>query len=100
MQVEQGRAPNYFPFIAAAVAGEDRDAWGLIAGVLGNAENRVVFRKAFWADRDCGMQTYLWAAAGNEAMIDVIDPETGDTITRPAVADHPGETAAGQSRRS
>src|SRR5262249_4754056 len=84
-QIEPNRAPDYFPSIAGAIAGEDRDAWGLIAGVLGNAENRVAFRKTFWADRDRGMSTYLWAAAGNEAMIEIVDPGTGETVTRPAL---------------
>jgi hypothetical protein len=95
-QIEPNRAPDYFPSIARAVAGEDRDAWGLVAGVLGNAENRVAFRKTFWADRDRGMSTYLWTAAGNEAMIDVVDPETGDTSTRPGPRGHRGETTSGQ----
>jgi hypothetical protein len=77
-------APRYFPSIAQTVAGNERDAWGLIAGVLGNAANRVAFRRDFWVDPDGGMRAYLWAAAGNEATVERKDPATGATVLIPA----------------
>jgi hypothetical protein len=40
--------------------------------------------QTFWADRERGMSAYLWAAAGNEAMIEIVDPGTSETLTRPA----------------
>jgi len=76
-QIETSLVPRYFPTIAASVAGEDQDAWGLIAGVLGNAANRVAFRRDFWANPDNGMRAYLWAASGNEATIERENPKTG-----------------------
>jgi hypothetical protein len=66
-QIEASLAPRYFPTTAAAVAGEGQEAWGLIAGVLGNAANRVAFRRDFWVDPNTGLRAYLWAAAGNTA---------------------------------
>ena len=77
--IEPSLAPRYFPTIAASIAGEDRDAWGLIAGVLGNAGNRVAFRRDFWVDPDNGMRAYLRAAAGNEATVERENPTTGAT---------------------
>jgi hypothetical protein len=66
-QIEASLAPRYFATTAAAVAGEGQEAWGLIAGVLGNAANRVAFRRDFWADPNVGLRAYLWAAAGHTA---------------------------------
>jgi hypothetical protein len=77
-QIEASLAPRYFPTTAAAVAGEEQEAWGLIAGVLGNAANRVAFRRDFWVDPNTGMRAYLWAAAGNTA-------NAGAGATSPAI---------------
>lgn len=43
----------------------ERESWGAIAAVLGNAANRGQFRKAFWWDEDHGLHTYLKHASGN-----------------------------------
>jgi hypothetical protein len=91
--IEATLTPDYFPTTAAAVAGEGRKAWGLIAGVLGNAANRVAFRRDFWADKDNGLQAYLWTAAGNPpATVERTDPDTGATdqvIARVVTRDKP-----------
>jgi len=42
----------------------ERESWGLIAAVLGNATNRTKFRKTFWWDEDLGRNAYLAEAAG------------------------------------
>ncbi|MXV51517.1 hypothetical protein GS399_11095 [Pedobacter sp. HMF7647] len=55
----------------------ERDSWGLIAAVLGNAGNRFRFKQAFWWDEDTGLARYLGEANGTPQLIDVIDPETG-----------------------
>jgi hypothetical protein len=81
-EIEASLAPRYFPTTAGAVAGEGREAWGLIAGVLGNAANRVAFRRDFWADPNTGLRAYLWAASGNEATVE-------RTIARVVAEDRP-----------
>ncbi|MGN8072652.1 DEAD/DEAH box helicase [Mucilaginibacter sp. 22184] len=58
----------------------ERDTWGLIAAVLGNAANRGKFKKTFWWDKDLGMNTYLLEAAGFPQFIDVSDPNTHQVI--------------------
>ena len=84
--IEPTQTPDYFPTTAAAVAGEQKDAWGMIAGVLGNAANRAAFRKGFWLDGDAGLRVYLWAAAGKDPKIQRTDPETGAiTLAAPRV---------------
>ncbi|MGO6810127.1 AAA domain-containing protein [Rhizobium ruizarguesonis] len=47
----------------------DRDTWGAIAAVLGNAKNRGDFRQKFWWDEDTGLQKYLQHATGNPQLI-------------------------------
>ncbi|HJR72102.1 MAG TPA: AAA domain-containing protein [Luteimonas sp.] len=42
----------------------EREAWGMIAAVLGNATNRSRFRKAFWTESPRSFQRYLDRAAG------------------------------------
>lgn len=58
----------------------ERDSWGLIAAVLGNAVNRSRFRQLFWWDKEIGLSTYLAEAAGTPQFVDVIDPRTGKVI--------------------
>ncbi len=47
----------------------DRDTWGAIAAVLGNAKNRGDFRQKFWWDEDSGLQKYLQHASGNPQFV-------------------------------
>lgn len=61
----------------------ERETWGLVAAVLGNAANRARFRRVFWWDEDVGLSTYLAEAAGMPQVIEVVDPDTGDRRTRP-----------------
>jgi hypothetical protein len=83
-------APRYFKTVSDAVHG--RDTWGLIAAVLGNAQNRSRFRNAFWWDKDAGMFAYLGEATGVRQEIQEKDPETGELRRRPpkvVVNEHP-----------
>lgn len=56
-----------------------RDSWGLIAAVLGNAGNRHHFRQTFWWDKDVGLSTYLDAARGSRPVVE----EKGDGPNAP-----------------
>lgn len=47
----------------------ERDTWGAIAAVLGNAKNRSDFRQKFWWDEDSGLQKYLQHASGNPQFV-------------------------------
>ncbi|MCB9947475.1 MAG: hypothetical protein H6842_06555 [Rhodospirillaceae bacterium] len=53
---------RYFKSISDTVL--ERDTWGMIAAVLGNASNRYLFSQAFWRDEENGLSTYLNHAAG------------------------------------
>lgn len=61
----------------------DRETWGLVAAVLGNAANQARFRQIFWWHNDVGLSTYLAAAAGTPQVFEVTDPVTATTTTRP-----------------
>ncbi|QTC89186.1 DEAD/DEAH box helicase [Brevundimonas pondensis] len=58
-----------------------RDSWGLIAAVLGNAANRYRFRQTFWWDKDVGLSTYLDAARGSKPVVE----EEGDGVNAPVM---------------
>lgn len=59
-----GDAPElrYFKTISDNVL--ERETWGAIAAVLGNASNRYVFSQSFWRDDENGLSTYLNYASG------------------------------------
>jgi hypothetical protein len=57
---------RYFPIVSDAL--REKETWGLIAAVLGNAANRNRFKQAFWWDDDVGLSTYLAAAAGSRRL--------------------------------
>jgi hypothetical protein len=59
----------------------NRETWGLVAAVLGNAQNRARFRQTFWWDEDVGMSNYLAGCVGNEREIEIKDP-SGKTLRR------------------
>ena len=59
-----------------------RDTWGLIAGVLGNAANQSRFKQTFWWDADFGIRTYLAAAMGSVEEIEERDPVTDEVRHR------------------
>jgi hypothetical protein len=48
----------------------NRDSWGLIAAVMGNAMNLNNFRQKFWWDKEVGINTYLMAASGTPQVIE------------------------------
>lgn len=58
---------RYFKTVSDALL--ERDSWGVIAAVLGNARNRNDFRQTFWWDEDVGFQRYLQHASGNPQLI-------------------------------
>ncbi|NII10296.1 hypothetical protein HBF24_06350 [Oleiagrimonas sp. C23AA] len=53
---------RYFKTISDNVL--ERETWGAIAAVLGNASNRYVFSQNFWRDDENGLSTYLNHASG------------------------------------
>lgn len=76
-------APNLRYFKALSDALQERESWGLVAGVLGNVANRSRFKQVFWWDEEVGLSTYLAAAAGTPRMIETKDPASGEIATRP-----------------
>jgi hypothetical protein len=59
----------------------EEETWGLIAAVLGNAQNRSAFRNGFWWDDEIGMSRYLAHAAGTPQVVEIADEE-GNVIAR------------------
>lgn len=64
------------------VATEPTETWGLIAAVLGNAQNRAAFQQSFWWHENCGFRLYLKAAKGDSVVREIRDPDTGCIIER------------------
>jgi hypothetical protein len=58
---------RYFKTVSDALL--ERDTWGAIAAVLGNAKNRSDFRQTFWWDEDFGLHRYLQHASGTPQFI-------------------------------
>jgi len=76
-------APDLRYFKALADQVFERETWGLIAAVLGNAKNRTRFKNIFWWDKDVGLSTYLAEVSGTPQVFEEINPETGTRTTRP-----------------
>ncbi len=73
--------PNgYFKTVSDVLL--ERDSWGIIAAVLGNAGNRFKFSQRFWWDQDYGMSNYLKHATGTPSFI-VEEAEDGTKTQRP-----------------
>jgi hypothetical protein len=56
--------------LARAREGDAALAWGLIAGVLGNRDNRDLFREALWFDREASLRAELGARPPAEEWTD------------------------------
>lgn len=61
------------------------ETWGLIAAVLGNAQNRNAFRNKFWWDKDIGLSTYLAHAGGTPQVFEIKNDQGEVTGTRPPI---------------
>jgi hypothetical protein len=71
---------RYFSCLSDSLS--DKETWGLIAAVLGNAQNRSTFRTGFWWDDDFGMSKYLAHASGTPQVLEIVDPETKETVEK------------------
>lgn len=65
---------RYFPTVSDSV--HQRETWGLIAAVLGNAQNRSSFKQRFWWDDDTGLSSYLRVVAASLPMDANAEPST------------------------
>ncbi len=59
---------RYFTTVSDRLLG--RESWGLAAAVLGNSQNRSLFRQEFWWHKDTGLATYLTEASGTPQFIE------------------------------
>jgi hypothetical protein len=69
-------APELRYFQAISDSLHQRETWGLIAAVLGNAQNRSRFKQVFWWDDDKGLSTYLRALASSLPLNEDTEPPT------------------------
>jgi len=72
---------RYFKTLSDAL--RQRETWGLVAAVLGNAANRARFKNTFWWDDEVGFSAYLAEAAGTPQYVEVAAAGGGDPETRP-----------------
>jgi hypothetical protein len=61
--------------------GVGEPSWGLIAAVLGNAQNRYAFQQALWWDDDLSLRLYLKAAKGDTVVREIKD-DSGRIVRR------------------
>lgn len=80
---------RYFTCLSDALL--EKNSWGLIAAVLGNAANRGRFRQTFWWDKEVGLATYLAEAMGNPQYI----TNDGDLRTKPLIIEKNDAPAGG-----
>ena len=66
-----------------------RDTWGLVAAVLGNAKNRSAFRRAFWTESNNSFKRYLEKASG----VGPVDPSFPPGLAEACDAPSDRETA-------
>ena len=81
--VANGAFPKgYFKTVSDTLL--ERDTWGMVAAVLGNASNRFKFSQRFWWNDDFGMSRYLQHAVGTPSFI-IEELENGEKIKRPPI---------------
>ncbi len=55
---------SYFKTISDSLSTDNESTWGMIAAVLGNAQNRNTFNNKVWWDKQRGLKTYFQAITG------------------------------------
>lgn len=60
--IASGSTLRYFDPLATQLL--EKEAWGLMAAVMGNGRNRARFRKAFWTESHLSFKTYLERVSG------------------------------------
>ncbi len=102
LQAVADDAPNLRSFKTLSDVLFERETWGLIAAVLGNAKNRNRFKNTFWWNKDVGLATYLAEVSGTPQTFEEIDPKTGAMKPRPPriiTAENPPRSQAEALRR-
>ncbi|MBW8375278.1 MAG: hypothetical protein K0M59_14980 [Stenotrophomonas sp.] len=72
---------RYFAPLATQLL--EKEAWGLMAAVLGNGGNRSRFRKAFWTESHLSFKTYLERVSGVTAAQPGAPPDLAELCQGP-----------------